>query len=221
MRRRMEGALRRYVGQAYTRPAPFPWGWVSLPYSTLTSDLLYSPHMEESPGQLHSCSFNAPTAKITPSCSRSAGGQGTSPTPHSSLQREGQPTQASIGCLKILLPSLSVAAVARKETQIPLDPHTTGKHIGIAAEVAAIPGHPGFTWEGVRMRGAWRWGCQGSPHLWGSQGIAKQAPFSPNATSGRDSWWDLGTITRNKSETKEAGTGGQQCQTDVESPVAL
>lgn len=39
--------------------------------------------------------------------------------------------------------------------------------------------------------------------------------------SGRDSWWDLGTITRNKSETKEMGTGAQQCQIDVESHVAL
>lgn len=41
------------------------------------------------------------------------------------------------------------------------------------------------------------------------------------STSGRDSWWELGTIIRNKSETKEAGTGAQQCQIDVEIHVAL
>lgn len=41
------------------------------------------------------------------------------------------------------------------------------------------------------------------------------------STSGRDSLWELGTITRNKSETKEVGTGAQQCQIDVESHEAL
>lgn len=40
------------------------------------------------------------------------------------------------------------------------------------------------------------------------------------STPGRDSWCDLGTITRNKAETKEAGTGAQQCQIDVESHMA-
>lgn len=42
----------------------------------------------------------------------------------------------------------------------------------------------------------------------------------PVSTPGRDSWYDLGTITRNKAETKEAGTGAQQCQIDVESHMA-
>lgn len=43
----------------------------------------------------------------------------------------------------------------------------------------------------------------------------------PLSTSGRDSWWERGTITGNKSETKEAGTGAQQSQIAVESYVAL
>lgn len=42
----------------------------------------------------------------------------------------------------------------------------------------------------------------------------------PVSTPGRNSWCDLGTITRNKPETKEARTGAQRCQIDVENHMA-
>jgi hypothetical protein len=40
------------------------------------------------------------------------------------------------------------AAERKKQTKIIL-----GKHLGIAAEEVAIPGHPGFMGEGVKQQG--------------------------------------------------------------------
>lgn len=43
---------------------------------------------------------------------------------------------------------------------------------------------------------------------------------APASTSGKDSWWHRGGITRKPAGTPAAGTGAQQCPRDVERCVA-
>lgn len=59
-----------------------------------------------------------------------------------------------------------------------------GKHIGIAAEEVAIPGYQGPLERELRMTGGIELKKSGaSPHLWGSQGEAEQAPVSPSVNT--------------------------------------
>ena len=167
------------------------------------------PHAEESPGQLRSCSLTSLAAKITPSCSESARGHGAGPDPTlGSLEREGQPTQASIRCLKLPLPSPSVAAATRKEGTLRMLSHT--------CSVSTQEWQPRWqpflgarAWQGQGHRAK---KAHGKPPPLASPGDTEQLRSLPASAPGRDSWCDLGRITRNQAETKAAGSGVRLCQ---------
>lgn len=183
----LEGTLRRYGGRAYISPAPFLWSWRCLPYAPLTSDLPHSSTWKKTLGNW-THAFNAPTAKIIPSCSWRAQGHGDVPDPTlGALRGKGSPLKEASDAWRFLFPPCVQQLQLERSPSWGSRSHMLGKHIGIAAEEVAIPGCPASAREREDVGAELKKPVE-SPRLWGSQREAEQAPVPPMSVPGRDSW---------------------------------